>query len=452
MAQKIKTVAKEAAARKKGVKALLHDMKSQKSDICDLVKAVLWYGWYKVKGFSATLKGFSATLLRWVVYLFSFFVEISVCMVVFAAVAILSPLWYPFTMWWRPKWAAKFITKTRTDDAGKGFVAGVKFFASLIADFVFSHCMHFCWGWVWRFMPMCKRQHYIAGNNIELNKYDKKTQIEFFLVQDAEDKKTVIGELSPEGIDILWDEHQEVRSLILAKKPLNEKWADDLLVSEDECMRKILLNFVYDADKSVDEKVIKLFLAKMEGSSESVATRALEALGVYTVRHTLNAKMLRKLIVLAGTGNEHAERVLSFYVERTPLNADLLEEVFATGNEALVRKMKSLSKKHADISMVKATRDVWLAFCQVEQNVAPEAQRLMSWQQYHVFKDTGHKLDRAALKALLMSLNSQYIGFFEDLCKNEFEQIDEELKTLLCTEVWKQNVYDKVATAKQAEA
>jgi len=428
----------------------------------DLVKGTFWYAWYKFSDWmvevffpiaGTIIKGFviavAFVLLEVVLFVAFIIVGIPFGLIAFATM----PIWFWLTYAFSPAKAADFLFGWGdvTDDQKVliGYVAWVAWYNLLfrvVGKFFFLPLAEA------GFMPMSHRKHFMARER-SLKSYDAGTQIAYVMAFETEnERKNAIGNMSYQSVEKFWADYPKMHSLILAGWMLCEKWANQLLLSNEEGDWNLIVSYVYNPSKRLGEDVLNYFIDKMK--DPEIGTKARKVFSVYGQRHTLSVAVLEELITVAGKGNENAQKALSLYAKREALSPDLLDEVYSTENKELIAEMQSIAKMHADISMVQdSERDQWVRFCQLEANIDSEAQKRMGHGQYLVYKQTGHQLEREALKSLLLSRSyadgyGDSFHYFRELVEGEFEQIDEQLKAQICTENWRQKVYYQVASAR----
>jgi hypothetical protein len=221
--------------------------------------------------------------------------------------------------------------------------------------------------------------------------------------------------LTESEIEYLWNVSSSMKMLVLDRKGMSMEYLQRLVKNENMPM--------YEGFKILDK---------------------------YIENMTLSSKHMSYLLKEAIHGGRIADIVAKIIIKHG-LTPRLMAEVYATNNPAFIGKIVELQNIFTDCQMVKGVADLnlpylererensmrWSAYCKQRQ-ISAVAQKEMSYERYRGFKASGQRLCAEALEWLIVNLTDKI--YFKTIIRDEFEKLDNKLKTLISTESWKEGI------------
>lgn len=327
---------------------------------------------------------------------------------------ISSPLWYPVMVFINPERAAEFI-----NDYAYADMAPVGVYKAKIHNL----CIYYLMRWLWKpfiaILPMRCRVEFIRWGKKRVCEYSPKIQVAYYKSHDDGGKQSLIvsNALSSEAFKLIWEDEFEW-----------ENWVD--------------------SGRALTKEQVDFLCRKGERS----------LLWRYFKKNTPDKEMVNVLLKLVAENYSAAQRVLLNFVRQQRPSAELIEKITATGNRAFIKDVCPIIDQYADLDAVnfRITEipgggdmpieeqqsiliERWTNFCRHKKEISVAAQKKMTYIQYTIYVQTGHKLDSSAL--LHMCLHLQNEKFLREVLNNEFEKIDATLQTALKAEYWRYSLY-----------
>ena len=490
MAQVKKMVASDMK-RGRSMKTIVNDAVENKNlSKMDVVKAVLWFAWFKTAKFLRL--GKIAHVLGIITWVITVVLILLLALVVLGAFALLSPLWYPILMWLAPKSAMRLINYDVDDDNKKGWWESIKY-ACLVGYYLIAGAMMFCWKRVWQHMPMKQRQHFIDETGIELKTLKVKEQLSYYRLNATSE---TIRKMSWEAVEELRLNYKDVADLknigdvyeiyealgkelftgfyasfnLLKGYCANEKknvvssliwyFAEQLIKGDDEVTRERALEImkVCCENRTLEDTLLKMLAAAL-GSDEPAGSNVEVLLNTYFGRRSFSRNVIQQIVMfaterVADTCRERNYKLLVKIARREGLTIEETETFFERCDDAQNKEMTEVLKMWMDLETVANNRETdenrakWLQFCKLREYLSPEAQLRMTEWQYVIFHECGLKLDKQVIyEFLIKKFSESDKSYFERVLAEEEERdtLSETSQKLIMMIPWKREIiFDKV--------
>ena len=437
----------------------------------DVVKAFLWWCWFKIVYNRVTnfIMDYAVRpILKWGCIGLAIVAMILIfCMsiVVLAAWGLLSPVWYSLMIWLSPAKAADLIIDERDgEDEKRWLIFDLPY--SLASNIIFTVVMPLFWIWVWSLLPMNKQKFYIDANpTINIKDLDIKTQIAYYNEQNAKGKCDILKSMSREAKDELWKSgDNNDKCNILVVDGLSLEWCINLC--SDEQTFHILKNYCNHGEFPLNINVQKFLLEQFKEQKDRHGYELLKACcskGEKKDRILDNSILLALIEMLASPVGEKAEELLTLYWEKCTLPAEVVKTLIDASTDEFIddkktraysllmkvvrrdgitpemaaqfyercdggaqeQEMDYLIKMHMDFQIIdwqyiNAENEEHVKklkqYFNLRELIAPEAQSLMREWQYRIFHDTRHELDEKVLNELLVKhLQEKDRSYFKDV-------------------------------------
>jgi hypothetical protein len=347
-------------------------------------------------------------------------VLVCITIVLFLLLITTSPVWFPLYMWLNPEGAANVF----------GVTVGDKYFRewygkSCWAIFVFGCIiMWFVYEPLGMHYPMKKRVVFMREGEKPLHEYSLKNQLGYYHSLDSEGRKSIIQErgLSAEVLENIWQNEPTEREYFISNKELPiEKVRDLILFGNGDLLWK------------------------------------------YFKGHTPNKEVMSLLVKYIAQGYASAMHVMVKLISQQRPSGELVGTLLSTKQSRFIDEVNRIVDLYADLDAVRFATSgsiadqteeekhehrlqCWRNFCKSKKYISIAAQKEMSYEQYQIYVETGHRLDAPALQHLCLTIGDA--DFLREVVGNEFEQIDAAMQTALKTAYWRYSVYLEVKQEK----
>ena len=208
----------------------------------------------------------------------------------------------------------------------------------------------------------------------------------------------------------------------------------------------------------------KLALILQTGISRDQFSRLMESeqydiLREYTQRKTLSANLVKDLISFASKSKSNsATLLLRDIIIKDNLSTELMMHVYKQSNTELTNLVEEAIDIYTDVNTLctysyqnlspaqSASRNHarWKLFFEHKKNISTLAQQKLSFEQYQMFRETGHRLDKSIVEDMLISLKER--EYFKAILKDEWDNLTPRLINLFKTTPWKHQIYMEMAS------
>ena len=179
----------------------------------------------------------------------------------------------------------------------------------------------------------------------------------------------------------------------------------------------------------------------------------------YTQRKTLSANLVKDLISFASESkNKNAALLLRDIIIKDNLSTELMMHVYKQSNTELTSLVEEAIDIYTDVDTLctykyqglstaqSASRNHarWKLFFEHKKNICTLAQQELSFEQYQMFRETGHRLDKSIVEDMLISLKER--EYFKAILKDEWDNLTPRLINLFKTTPWKHQIYMEMAS------
>lgn len=179
----------------------------------------------------------------------------------------------------------------------------------------------------------------------------------------------------------------------------------------------------------------------------------------YIQRKTLSANLVKDLISFASESKDkNAAQLLRDIIIKDNLSTELMMHVYKQSNTELANLVEEAVDIYTDVNTLcaynyqglstaqSASRDHarWKLFFEHKKNISTLAQQKLSFEQYKMFRETGHRLDKNIIVNMLISLKER--EYFKAILKDEWDNLTPRLINLFKTTPWKHQIYMEMAS------
>ncbi|MBE6462819.1 MAG: hypothetical protein E7005_03560 [Alphaproteobacteria bacterium] len=193
--------------------------------------------------------------------------------------------------------------------------------------------------------------------------------------------------------------------------------------------------------------------------SSLLRSKQYDILREYTQRKTLSANLVKDLISFAGESKDNnAALLLRDIIIKDNLSTELMMHVYKQSNTELTSLVEEAIDIYTDVNTLctysyqnlsptqSASRNHarWKLFFEHKKNISTLAQQKLSFEQYQLFRETGHRLDKSIVEDMLISLKER--EYFKAILKDEWDNLTPRLINLFKTTPWKHQIYMEMAS------
>lgn len=179
----------------------------------------------------------------------------------------------------------------------------------------------------------------------------------------------------------------------------------------------------------------------------------------YIQRKTLSANLVKDLISFASESKDkNAALLLRDIIIKDNLSTELMMHVYKQSNTELTSLVEEAIDIYTDVNTLctysyqnlspaqSASRNYarWKLFFEHKKNISTLAQQKLSFEQYQLFRETGHRLDKSIVEDMLISLKER--EYFKAILKDEWDNLTPKLINLFKTTPWKHQMYMEMAS------